>query len=143
MATIGEGSPDARDTRIAPPGARPAGDSGRAVPTPWWYFLVGAALFAALVLAQLLGEHATTAQTVAGTVIVVLVLALSRRSGVVAGPISRNRGWQASVALVFVTVLGSLAWFEATGQAWTVVLCAAIVAALVLAGGWSYRRNPS
>lgn len=117
-------------------------DTVRGIDTPWWYFVLSAALFASLVLTQLLGDKSTTFMIAVGMTIVALNMLAARHAGVM-GSGSRNRGFVTAVFLIFVVIVGSLIWYGATGEAWTVVAAAATAAVLMLVGGWLYRRNPS
>ncbi len=101
-----------------------------------------AALFASLVLTQLLGDKSTTFMMAVGMAIVALNLMAARRAGVM-GSGSHNLGFVTAVFLILVVIVGSLVWFGATGEAWTVVTAAATAAVLMLIGGWLYRRKPS
>jgi hypothetical protein len=114
----------------------------RGIDTPWWYFVLSAALFALLILTQLLGDKSTLFMSAVGMAIVALNLLAARRAGVMGGG-SRNRGFVTSVFLILVVITGSLVWYGATGEAWTVAAAATTAAVLMLIGGWLYRRNPS
>ena len=114
----------------------------RGVETPRWYFPVSAALFAALILTQLLGERYAVYLVAVAMIIVAFNLLAARKAGVMGG-ISRNAGFLASLVGVFLVVVISIVWYEVAHQEWTVVLMAVVAAVLVLVGGWFYRRNPS
>ncbi|HYN73791.1 MAG TPA: hypothetical protein VES60_14925 [Nakamurella sp.] len=114
----------------------------RGIDTPWWYFVLSAALFASLVLTQLLGDKSTTFMMAVGMAIVALNLMAARGAGVM-GSGSHNLGFVTAVFLILVVIVGSLVWFGATGEVWTVVTAAAAAAVLMLIGGWLYRRKPS
>lgn len=141
METTDRGS-DPQDARAALEQAQRAERAARGVATPRWYFPVSAALFAALILTQLLGERYAVYLVAVAMVIVGFNLLAARKAGVLGG-ISRNAGFLATMVGVFLVVVISIVWFEVAGHAWTVVLMAAVAALLVLLGGWFYRRNPS
>ncbi len=135
-------SPEARDARASLQQARQAADAIRRVDAPWWYFVLSAALFASLILVQLLGDRSTTFIIIVAVAIVALNLLAARSAGVMGAP-SRNRGYLTAVFLILVVIVGSMVWYGATGETWTVVVMAATAAVLMLIGGWLYRRNPS
>lgn len=141
METTDDGS-DARDARAALQLAQRAEKAVRGVEAPWWYFILSAALFAALILTQLLGERSTVYIVAVAMIIVAVNLLAARRAGVI-GAGSRNAGFLITLLGVFLVVMVSIAWYEVAGMAWTVVVMAAVAAVLVLIGGWLYRRNPS
>jgi hypothetical protein len=143
METTGDRSlSDSPDPRASLQEARDAGDAVRRIDTPWWYFVLSAGLFAALILAQLLGDRSVLAMIAVGIGIVALNMLAARKAGVI-GSASRNSGFIAVMVLIFLVTVGSLAWYGAAGEPWIVVASAAAVALLMLVGGWLYRRNPS
>ena len=133
--------PNSYEARAALRTAHDAERAVRGVDVPWWFFGLEAALFAALVLAQLRDDHAATFMAV-GVLILVVNLLAARAAGV-EGSVSRNRGFVATMLLLGVVLLGSLVWYDATGETWTVLASAVAAAVLTLTGGWLYRRNPS
>ena len=92
----------------------------------------------------MLGDRSTTFMVAVGMAIVALNLMAARRAGVM-GSGSHKLGFvtAAAVFLILVVIVGSLVWFGATGEAWTVVTAAVAAAVLMLIGGWLYRRKPS
>jgi hypothetical protein len=140
--TGGRPRPDAQEASSALREARRTEAAVHGVQTPWWYFVLSAALFAALILAQLLEGRATTYMMAAGTSIVALNMVAARRAGVF-GATSRNRGFVTSLALILVVIVGSIVWYRTTDEAWTVAVSAGAAAVLMLIGGWLYRRDPS
>ena len=137
-----DGGSDAQDARAALQQAQRTENAVRGVDAPWWYFILSAALFAALILAQLLGERSTVYMAAVAMLIVALNLLAARKAGVI-GAGSRNAGFLTALLGVFLVVVGSIIWYEVAGETWTVVVMAAVAAVLMLVGGWLYRRNPS
>jgi hypothetical protein len=141
METTAGGS-EAQDARAALQQAQRAEKAVRGVETPWWYFILSAVLFAALILAQLLGDRSTVYMAAVAMIIVAVNLLAARKAGVI-GASSRNAGFLVAMLGLFLVVVTSIVWYEVAGQEWTVVLMASVAAALMLVGGWLYRRNPS
>ena len=139
--TGGMPRPGENEARSSLDEARRAEEAVRAPATPWWWFILNALLLAVLVLTQLLEDNSTVAMAGVAMSIVVLNMAASQRAGVVGT--TNNRGFTAVLVLVFVVLVGSLGWYESTGAQWTVFVCAALAAGLMLIGGWLYRRNPA
>ncbi len=140
--TGGMPTPDARDARSALQHARQVEDAIRRIDVPWWYFVLSAGLFAALILTPLLGDTSMTSMLVVAIAIVALNLLAARQAGVM-GSGTRNRGYLTAMFLIFVVTAGSLLWYRESGAAWIVVAGSATAAVLMLIGGWLYRRNPS
>lgn len=140
VETTAKGS-DSQDARAALEQAQRVEKAVRGVKTPWWYWVLSAALFAALILTQLLGERYVVYLLAVAMVIVAMNLLTARKTGVIGG-FSRNVGFLVAMLGVFLVVVTSIVWFEVAGQR-SVLLMAGVAAVLVLVAGWLYRRNPS
>lgn len=105
---------------------------------PWRFFALNAVLFATLVLSQLVDRPTLTLLGVA-IAIFTLNVAGAARTGVV-GANSAPAPFAAALGLILGVIVASFIWFEATGDEWTVFLCAGVVAGLMLLGGAVYRR---
>lgn len=133
---------DQHEARTALEDAHETERAVRAPETPWWFFALNAILFAGLILTQLSEERASTFMAAVGFSIMLLNLLAARAAGV-EGTTSRNRGFVGAFLLLFAVIFGSVAWYDARGEAWTVFASAAAAVVLVMVGGWFYRRDPS
>ncbi|MDO9380595.1 MAG: hypothetical protein Q7T56_17255 [Nocardioidaceae bacterium] len=139
METDG-GRPSRAEAQAALDSARAAEDAVRYPPLSTWFFVVMAAVLAAMSLAQLLDEP----RLVMVPCLVVALVVGSRfwfhRDGVAWVSVSGSDMWP-FLAVVLGTAVACVVLAELTGQAWVWVVGAAVQAAIVLRTGHRYRRE--
>ena len=143
MATSGDNAhdqdSDRRDAREALAGADSVAREVRFPPVPYWFVVLNAVLFAALVLGQLADDDRFLFMGGAMVAIVTLNLAASRRAGVV-GASSAPPSFAAVMMACLAVIVASFIWYESSGEEWTVYACAGVVGCLIAVSGIAYRR---